>query len=117
MATDAIRFNTIENVVPLDQQFGMSLKESVPDVLRAVLFGQPEATETEVAAASGDSTADPLMQTYAILDAAKVVTLPELLGTLGMEHQCMFKGTAYDDLKNVAPLIVLLEEGNDFTRR
>jgi len=117
MATDVVRINTIENVVPLDQQFGMSLKKSVPDVLRAVLFGQPEATEAEVAAASGDSAAVPLMQTYAILDAAKVVNLPELLGNSGLEHQCMFKGTAYDDLKNVAPWIVRLEEGNDFTRR
>ena len=67
--------------------------------------------------ADGDASAVPPMQTYAILDAAKVVNLPELLGTSQLEHRCLFKGAAYDELKNVAPWIVRLEDGNDFTRR
>lgn len=117
MATGTLCINTIENVVPLDQQFAVSLKKTVPDELREVLFGQPEATRAEVAAANGDSASVPPMRTYAILDAATVVNLPELLGTSGLEHQCMFKGAAFDDLKDVAPWIVRLEEGNDFTRR
>lgn len=56
------------------------------------------------------------MQVYAILDAAKVMNLPELLERSGLEHRCLFKGDAYDEMKNVAPWIVRLEENCRFTR-
>ncbi|MDP0925656.1 DUF4123 domain-containing protein [Paracoccus onubensis] len=114
---DPICIETIENVEPLDRQFGISPKKTVPDVLREVIFGQPEPTQPEIEIAGGDPANVPSMQTYAILDAAKVTNLPELLGASGLEHRCLFKGNAYDDLKDVAPWLVRLEEGNDFTRR
>lgn len=77
--------------------------------LRNALFGQLEP----IMPADGDPRA---MQTYAILDAAKVTNLPELLERSGLEHRCLFKGTAYNELKNVAPWIVRLEDENAFTR-
>lgn len=39
-----------------------------------------------------------------------------MLEASGLEHRCLFKGNAYDELKNVAPWIARLEEGNAFTR-
>ena len=116
-AQEALQIETIENVQPLDRQFGINPKKSVPAVLHNSLFGQPEPTEAEVKAAGGDTSTVPPMQTYAILDAAKVVNLPELLDASRLEHRCLFIGAACDDLKNVAPWIVRLEDGNDFTRR
>lgn len=112
-----LRVTTIKNVEPLDQQFGVQPKKTVPEVLYDTLFGQPEPSDAEIAAVDGDPAAVPAMQTYAVLDAAKVMNLPELLGASGLEHRCLFKGKSYDELKNVAPWIVRLEDGNDFTRR
>ena len=56
------------------------------------------------------------MYIYAVLDAAKIANLPELLERSGLEHRCLFKNDAFDKLKDVAPRIVRLEEGNRFTR-
>ena len=39
-----------------------------------------------------------------------------MLEASGLEHRCLFKGSAFDELKDVAPWIVRLEEGNGFTR-
>ncbi|WP_162617646.1 DUF4123 domain-containing protein [Yoonia maritima] len=103
---------TIEDVEPLDEQFGVEVPRTVPDALYDTLFGQPKLGEVKL----GDRIADARVFTYAILDAAKVVSLPEMLEASGLEHRCLFKGAAYDELKDVAPWIVRLEEGNTFTR-
>jgi hypothetical protein len=106
----------IEGVVPLDAQFGVDQFKTVPDALYEPLFGQPDTTEVTLATAGGDLGKVPPLQTYAILDAAKVVSLPEMLEASGLEHRCLFKGAAYDEMRDVAPWIVRLEEGNSFTR-
>lgn len=115
-ARPALQIETIENLEPLGSQIGVFPKKTVPDALHNALFGQPEATETEVAVADGDASAVPPLQTYAVLDAAKLINLPELLEDSGLEHRCLFKGDAYDELKDVAPWIVQLQDGNSFTR-
>ncbi len=107
---------TIEGIVPLDDQFGVFPKKTVPDALHDALLGQPEPLEAEIAAAGGDHTQVPPLQLYAILDAAKVDGLADVLENSELEHRCLFQGEAYDELKDVAPWIVRLEEGNDFTR-
>lgn len=112
----ALRIETIEGVEPLDAQLGAFPKKTVPDVLYDALFGQPEATAIEIETAGGDASAVPPMRTYAILDAAKVTNLPELLERSGLEHRCLFKGDAYDELRDVAPWIVQLEDDDGFTR-
>ncbi len=86
------------SVAPLDSQFGVAEPKAVPDDLKGLLFG------------------DPALQTYAILDAAKVTNLPELLEGSGLEHRCLFKGGALDDLGTVAPWIVQLDPASPFTR-
>lgn len=112
----ALQVATIEGVEPLDSQIGAFPKKTVPDALHDALFGPLELTAAEIEAAGGDAAAVPSMQTYAVLDAAKVTNLPELLERSGLEHRCLFKGAAYDELKNVAPWIVRLEENSAFAR-
>lgn len=97
----ALQIETIDGVEPLDAQLGVTEFKTVPDALYEPLFGQPDDTN---------------LHTYAILDAAKVPNLPELLEVSGLEHRCLFKGDAYDELKDVAPWIVQLEDENNFTR-
>ncbi len=108
--------DVVEGVEPLDDQFGAASPKTVPDALYQPLFGPVDPSEAEIEAAGGDPKHVPPMQTYAILDAAKLVNLQVILDTSGLEHRCLFKGEAYDELKDVAPYIVRLEEGNDFTR-
>lgn len=107
----------IEGVEPLDDQFGAHPPKTVPDAVYDLLFGQFDLTDEERQAVGDGSDDLPRMQTYAILDAAKVSDLVELLEASGLQHLCLFKGDAYDELKTVAPWVVRLEEGNTFTRR
>jgi len=107
---------TIECVEPLDAQFGVADAKTVPDVLYEPLFGQPEPTEGELEQTGRDPGQVPPLHTYAILDAATVAGLAELLAASGLEHRCLFKGDAYDELKDVAPWVVRLEDANNLTR-
>ncbi|MFT6606209.1 MAG: hypothetical protein ACJA2X_001412 [Halocynthiibacter sp.] len=106
----------IDEVLPLDDQFGASAPKTVPDAIFSHLFGQQDPTHSESVTVGGDIADAPPLKTYAILDAAKVTNLVELLGNSRLEHRCLFKGDAYEELKDVAPWIVRLEEGNTFTR-
>lgn len=108
---------SIEGVEPLDKQFGVAHPKTVPDALHGPLFGQPEPTEAELEQAGGDPEQVQPMHTYAILDAAKVVGLPELLAASGLDHHCLFKGEAFEELAEVAPWIVRIEDGNSFVRK
>lgn len=53
---------------------------------------------------------------YALLDAAKVFGLPEMLEASGLEHACLFQGDAAEELRDVAPWIVKLEPDRKFTQ-
>lgn len=118
LATDnvALKLDIINDIQPLDDQFGADPKKTAPDALYGVLFGQSQPSDVEIAVAGGDPQNVPPIQTYALLDAAKITHLPEMLGASDLEHSCLFKGAAYEELKDVAPWLVRLEEGNDFTR-
>lgn len=109
-----VRIKVFEGIGPLGPQLGVFPKKAVPDAILDALFGQAKSTET--GEAGGNGAAIPATQTYAILDAAKVPNLPELLERSGLEHRCLFKGAACDEMRDAAPWIVLLEEKNSFTR-
>ena len=109
-------FATIENVSPLDGQIGIAEPLNVPDALREVLFGQPEPAQAGTGHYKNEQDGQPLLHTYAILDAAKVPNLPELLDTAGLPHRCLFQGDAFDQLKDVAPWVVALTKNATFTR-
>jgi len=103
----ALSVQIIDDVEPLDSQFGVSAPLTVPVVLHEMLFGHPQLNE--------DSAVLPLL-TYAILDAAKVMGLVEMLETSGLEYACLFRGDAAEELRDVAPYLVRLEESSTFTR-
>ncbi|SFR56773.1 DUF4123 domain-containing protein [Litoreibacter janthinus] len=115
-AGSLILSQTFESIEPLDAQFGVDVKKSVPDALTEELFGQPAPSPADLAAANGDADKVPPLGTYAVLDAAVVTNLPELLETSGLEHLCLFIGEAQEELSHVAPWIVRLETGNALTR-
>ena len=68
----------IFGVEPFGPRIGSRSKTSVPAALQEWLFGIA-ASAAALKAPSGDKQAAPL-KTYAILDAAKVPLLPDLLG-------------------------------------
>lgn len=111
-----VRVTQIQNVRPLDAQIGVFSKKTVPSELHGVLFGGPDASPSSATSGQSDPLISSFMYTYAVLDAAKIDNLPELLEQSGLEHRCLFKNEAFDELKEVAPWIVRLEEGNRFTR-
>ena len=97
----------IEGVEPLDARFGVGEPLSVPPTLRKALFGQPNVIEGRAVLP---------LHTYAVLDAARVPGLPEMLEASGLEHACLFQGDAVEDLRDVAHWLVRLEEDHRFTR-
>jgi len=110
-----LHIEEIKGVEPLDSQFGMHPPKTVPDALYQPLFGQPDPTPAEVVQ-YGSADKVPPLHTYAILDAAKVVNFVEMLEASGLEHRCLFKGDAAEEMRDVAPYVVRLEEDVDFTR-
>lgn len=112
----ALTVEIIEGVEPLNTQFGEPKPPTVPVALQGAMFGQSAPKEGEEAADATNVVGVPPLHTYAILDAAKLTNLPEMLETSGLPHRCLFKGAAYNELKEVAPWIVRLEDGHAFTR-
>ena len=74
---------TIKGVEPLSNQFAVDQPLTVLAALHNALFGQRELIEGRAILP---------MHTYAILDAAKVVGLVEMLDASGLEYACLFKG-------------------------
>lgn len=95
---------TINDVLPLDAQFGVSSARTVPACLQDALFGDP-----------GGSAGAPL-GTFAVLDGARISGLPEYLETSGLQHRCLFTGKAEVEMREVAPWIVRLHDDNAFVR-
>ncbi len=75
----------------------------------------PEAAMPPAAAAAIDALAPP-GALYAILEAARVVGLPEILETSGLDWRPLFKGDAADRLEGVAPYLVALPADHGLTR-
>ncbi len=98
-----LRVDMVRGIRPMDRQFGIMARKTVPQPLLDPLFGQDDGRRD--------------LQTYMILDAGRVKGLPEMLETSGLEHRCLFKGEAYDKLKDVAPWLVRLVIDNRFTRQ
>lgn len=102
-----LRIEDIGEVEPLDSQFGVFDRRSVPEILHAPLFDQPSVEE-----------GGPPLNTYAVLDAAKMpYLLPGFLDGSGLHYESLLQGQAQEELENHAPYLVALEDDNHFTRR
>lgn len=108
-----LQIEKLHGVKPLDAQIGVGPKRTVPHDLKTMLFDPPPVLragqETDRGVTAG-------LHVYAILDAARVPNLSDLLARSGLEHLCLFQGKAFDDLGDAAPWIVRLEARNTFTR-
>lgn len=56
------------------------------------------------------------LRLYAVLDAAMVTNLPEMLGASGLPHCCLVRGKAFDALSTVAPWLVELQPNARFVQ-
>lgn len=83
-------------VTPLDAQLGVSQPAQWPAELKTALFGDKP--------------------TFAVLDAARVPNLAEMLATSGLDYESLFIGTKADDWREVAPYLVQLTPGAALTR-
>lgn len=63
-----LSLQTIKGVTPLDTQIGALTKINVPEILADAMFGPSTSTDGL-----------PPLNTYAVLDAAKIPGLPDLL--------------------------------------
>ncbi len=106
----------IRDVAPLDVQLGVDDVKAVPEKLLKALFSQSEKSSFQHEEFRGGNENLPPMRTYAVVDAAKVQNLPDMIEASGLTYRCLFKGKAYDELMEAAPWLVELEEGNAFTR-
>lgn len=93
--------HTIHGIEPLDPQDTAWPPKTVPDAIQPALFGQ---------------SAKSALHTYAILDAAKIADLPQLLEASGLAHRCLFQGAALENLGDVAPWVVQLDIDATFTK-
>lgn len=92
----------VDDLVPLDAQLGVDAPKCVPDALAPLLFDD---------AATGAEA-----KTYAILDAAKLSLVPDILETSGSEHACLFQGAAATDMRDLSPWLVALGCDDRVTR-
>lgn len=97
--TARIIFSVIEDVAPLDAQFGVDVPRTVPEPLEGPLFGGDEG-----------------FGTYALVDGAKAPNLPELIEASGLPAVCLFRGDAAARDGAVAPWLIKLTDGNRFVR-
>ncbi len=93
-----LRAETITSVAPLGPQLGVRDPKFVPDQIAKHLSGGRD------------------VNTFAILDAAKLPGLAEQLEASGLLHRCLFKGKPAAELRDVAPWIVALDHQHPFTR-
>lgn len=64
-----------------------------------------------------DGKPSPSCKTYAILDAAILPQLPEILETSGLQYKCLFSGKALEELGDSAPWLVQLDPAHALTRK
>lgn len=91
------RMVKLDGVTPLDRQFGVWPKKSLPEQLYETVLGN--GTEG-----------------FALLDAALIPDLDDRLAKSRLPNACLFDGAAAGKLGPVAPWLVQLADGDDLTR-
>lgn len=104
------------HIEPLGQQQSSFPVKAVPDILHTPLFEQAPPTKTDIEQ-YGSPDAVPPLKTYAVLCAATVTSLRDIMKQSGLVWQCLFKGERENELKDAAPHLIELKEGNTLTRK
>ena len=92
-----------EDISPLADEFAETTPRNAPNGLQDTLFEQTDQAVRD-------------LNTYAVVDGAKIVGLQEMLETSGLEHACLFQGKAAQEMRDVGPWLVQLSDENSFTR-
>jgi hypothetical protein len=71
--------------------------------------------EALVERVSEELFAEPSANVYAVLDGASIANLPDRLYELSPVFCCLFRGELSPDMAEVAPYLVELEQGSEFT--
>lgn len=103
----------LPGVVPLDLQIGADVRRSIPEAMVEPCFGQPVPTTYDEAHHSSDT---PAMQTYAVLDAARIAQGADLIEESGLKWRCLYQGPPAKTLRDVAPYLVELAPASTLTR-
>lgn len=105
--------NNIKNVKPLDAQLGIWPEKNIPDALLEPLFSQPKQTDIEAVYYTNEV---PTMNTYAVLDTAKLQWGFNELKNCKMPYRCLFRGDAGVGVRQIAPYLIELDKEKQFTR-
>lgn len=98
----------LNGIEPLNSQFGVHPKLTVPEALRDLMFGDD---------VEPDEATLPL-RTYAILDGAKMpYLLTGLMEGSGLRVQSLFQGETAEELREHSPYLVELTEDSTFTAK
>lgn len=81
------------------ESFGAYPPPAIPDTLADLLFNDQDGS------------------CFALLDAARMPQLPQVLAGTDLEHACLFQGEAEKDMEDVAPWLVRLAPESRFVRR
>lgn len=100
--SQAIHIERISEITALASGVGSEPNQRVPEQLKVWLFGETRSES---------------MVLYAVLDASRIANLETMLDAFGLEYRCLFKGAAKEELGEVAPWLVKLDEDSDLTRR
>ena len=106
----------VEGITPLGLQFGVHPRLSVPVSLRPCLIDDPAPSGAEIAR-YGEIAAVPPMRTYLVADAHAFPDWQSVQQSLTFPHRCLFTGEAGENLGHLAPHLIELAEGDEFTRR
>lgn len=111
-----IDFSETENIKPLDRQFGVYPRLSAPISLHPFLFDDLCPSHAAIAH-YGSKTDVPQLRTYLVADAQAFPDWDIIKKNLRTPHRCLFTGKAEQNLGHIAPHLVELVQGDDFTRR
>ena len=100
--SQAVQIERISEITALSSGGDSEPDQRVPEQLKAWLLGEARSES---------------MALYAVLDASRIANLETMLEASGHEYRCLFKGDAKEELGEVAPWLVKLDEDSDLTRR
>ena len=106
----------ITGLDPVPLRFGvdtdLDLAATVLPALADWLFGDAHLSPSET-----DVPADAPCNTYAILDAGRIVGCVEILDASGLDHHCLYQGELAREVPDLAPWLVKLDPENLILRK
>ncbi|SFR44359.1 DUF4123 domain-containing protein [Litoreibacter janthinus] len=118
-ADEHFAFETFDGIEPLNQSDSLDGDLTSLGPLYAALFEplvEDEAQPNDAALGANKTSHGDSPEVFAVLDAGRVMYLPEILSGSGLKHACLFKGEAFEELGDVAPWLVQLDAKSQFTR-